>query len=57
MGGVVPFDWGEVQAYAALTAADLHPSEASCLVEMSRAYCREVIDGNPLRKAPMERDL
>lgn len=56
MGGVIPFDWREVQSYADLIGCDLAPCEASCLVDMSRAYCVEISNGNPLRIAPMERD-
>jgi hypothetical protein len=55
MTGVVPYEWREVQAYAALTEQNLSPGEASCLVDMSRAYCLEIVNGNPLRKSPMER--
>lgn len=55
-GGVIPFEWREVQAYAVSTDCDLAPCEASCLVDMSRAYCVEISNTNPLRKAPMERD-
>lgn len=55
MAGAVPLEWGEVEAFNRLTAADLSPCEASCLVDMSRAYCVEIADRNPLRKSPMER--
>jgi len=55
MAGAVPFEWGEVEAFNRLTAADLSPCEASCLVDMSRAYCVEVANRDPLRKPPMER--
>lgn len=57
LNGAQPFDWTELQAFEAMTQSGLHPAEASCLVEMSRAYCVEVANGNPLRKSPMERDL
>jgi hypothetical protein len=55
MAGVTPFEWTEIEAFNRLTAADLAPCEASCLVEMSRAYCVEIVNRNPLRKSPMER--
>jgi hypothetical protein len=55
MSGVTPFEWAEIEAFNRLTAADLAPCEASCLVEMSRAYCVEIVNRNPLRKSPMER--
>lgn len=54
--GPLPFDWAEIAAFDRMIAADLAPCEASCLVDMSRSYCVEVTDRNPLRKAPMERD-
>lgn len=57
MGGAIPFEWSEVHAFARLTCADLAPCEAFCLVDMSRAYCVEIANRNPLRIAPMERDL
>jgi hypothetical protein len=53
--GVVPFEWGEVESFTRLTATDLAPCEAFCLVEMSRAYCIEISNRSPLRKPPMER--
>ena len=53
--GAVPLTWSEVQAFAALTNADLRPYEARCLMEMSRAYCTEIANTNPLRISPMER--
>ena len=54
--GAVPFEWAEIKAYADLTACDLAPCEASCLVDMSRTYCVEIANRNPLRIAPMERE-
>lgn len=56
INGPMPFDWTEIEAFNRLTRADLHPCEASCLADMSRAYCLEVANRNPLRKSPMERD-
>jgi len=56
MHGAVPFTYSEIAAYEALADCNLTPVEALCLVDMSRAYCVEVMDRNPLRKAPMERD-
>jgi len=56
-GGTVPFDWAEIQSFDRLTECGLNPSEASCLMDMSRAYCTEVANRNPLRIAPLERDL
>jgi hypothetical protein len=55
MAGAVPLDWSELEAFARLTDCDLNPHEASCLMDMSRAYCVEVANRNPLRKSPMER--
>lgn len=55
MNGAEPFSWQEVQAYAALTGWRSTPTEAQCLVDMSRAYCAGIADKNPLSKAPMER--
>jgi hypothetical protein len=57
MAGAAPLEWAEIEAFNRLTQADLAPCEASCLADMSRAYCVEVADRNPLRKSPMERDL
>jgi hypothetical protein len=57
INGATPFSWAELQAFAAMSGRDLHPCEASCLVDMSRAYCIELAERSPLRKAPMERDL
>ena len=54
--GPKPFSWQELSAYAQLTGANLHTAEASCLVDMSRAYCQAVRDENPLSIAPMERN-
>lgn len=56
MAGAVPFEWREVQAFAQLTQCDISPAEASCLMDMSRAYCVEIGNRNPLSKAPMERE-
>lgn len=56
MTRATPFDWQEVQAYDAMTGENLSHCEASCLVDMSRAYCVEVADTNPLRIAPMDRE-
>ena len=53
--GPVPFSWAEIAAFTRLTGIDLHPAEASCLVEMSRQFCIEIADRNPMRIAPMER--
>jgi hypothetical protein len=55
-GGVVPFSWQELQAFAEMTGCGITPAEASCLMDMSRAYCVEIGNGNPLSKAPMERE-
>lgn len=55
MAGAVPYEWSEVKAFADLMGLSLAPCEASCLLEMSRAYCVEIADRNPLRIAPMER--
>jgi hypothetical protein len=54
-GSPIPLTWAELQAFAALSGADLRPYEAKCLVEMSRAYCLEITNTNPLRISPMER--
>ena len=54
--GAVPFTFGEVQAFAGLTDCNLAPIEALCLVDMSRAYCVEIMERSPLRKSPMERE-
>lgn len=54
--GTVPLDWRELQAFAEMTRCDITPAEASCLMDMSRAYCVEIGNRNPLSKAPMERD-
>lgn len=54
--GYMPLEWVDLQAFNALTGADLLPCEADCLVEMSRAYCAEIAETNPLRISPMERD-
>jgi hypothetical protein len=54
--GAVPFDFTEVEAFNRLTNCNLAPVEALCLVDMSRVYCTEVMDNNPLRKSPMERE-
>lgn len=55
LSGPIPFAWVEIAAFARMSGTDLHPAEASCLVEMSRQFCIEVADRNPLRMAPMER--
>lgn len=55
MSGATPYSWSEVKAYADLACGDITAAEASCLVDMSRAYCLEILNGNPLRKSPMER--
>ena len=54
--GAVPFTFGELQAFTGLTDCNLGPVEALCLVDMSRAYCVEIMERSPLRKSPMERD-
>jgi hypothetical protein len=54
-GAAVPLTWQEVQAFIATSGRDLIPIEARCLVEMSRAYCNEIANTNPLRISPMER--
>ncbi len=54
--GAVPFTFNEMQAFASLAHCNLAPVEALCLVDMSRAYCAEIMDNNPLRKSPMERE-
>jgi hypothetical protein len=54
--GAVPFDFAEVDAFNRLTDCNLSPHEAMCLIDMSRAYCVEVAERNPLRVAPMERE-
>ena len=54
--GAVPFDFTEVDAFNRLTDCNLTAHEAVCLVDMSRAYCVEVAERNPLRVAPMERE-
>jgi hypothetical protein len=54
--GPVPFTFGEMQAFASLSHCNLAPVEALCLVDMSRAYCAEIMERSPLRKAPMERE-
>jgi hypothetical protein len=54
--GIVPFDWRELQAFAVMTQCDITPLEALCLMDMSRAYCVEIGNRNPLSKAPMERE-
>lgn len=55
MAGPTPFTWGEIAAFARMTGIRLHRSEASCLMDMSRSFCAELADTNPLRIAPMER--
>lgn len=52
--GAVPLTWAEVQSFIAATGCYLRPVEARCLIEMSRAYCVEVSNTNPLRISPME---
>jgi hypothetical protein len=54
--GAVPFTYGEIAAFDKLADCNLAPVEALCLVDMSRAYCAEIMERSPLRKAPMERD-
>ena len=54
--GAVPFDFSDIDAFNRVTDCNLSPDEALCLVDMSRAYCVEAQDKNPLRKAPMERE-
>jgi len=53
--GATPLSWVDVAAFCQLTGADLRPWEATCLIEMSRAYVRSLSDKNPLSIAPMER--
>jgi len=54
--GAVPFTYGEIAAFDKLAHCNLAPVEALCLVDMSRAYCVEIVERSPLRKAPMERE-
>jgi hypothetical protein len=54
--GAVPFTYGEIAAFNGLADCNLAPVEAMCLVDMSRAYCVEIVEQSPLRKAPLERD-
>lgn len=53
--GAVPLSWQELRAFADLSGCDIRPFEALCLIEMSRAYCVEVGERDPLRISPMER--
>lgn len=55
--GALPFEWRELQAFSDMSGRVLAPCEASCLMDMSRAYCTAIADKNPLSKPPMERDL
>jgi hypothetical protein len=56
INGAIPLDWRELQAFADLSQCDITPCEAACLIDMSRAYCVEIGNRNPLRKSPMERE-
>ncbi len=53
--GPTPLSWVDVAAYSQLTGRALKPCEATCLIEMSRAYVQALNDKNPLSIAPMER--
>jgi hypothetical protein len=55
MSGAIPLSWQELRAFADLAGCDIKPFEALCLIEMSRAYCVEVAERDPLRISPMER--
>lgn len=54
-GGPLPLTWLELQAFGAMSGMELSAPEARCIVEMSRAYCNELANSNPLRISPMER--
>jgi hypothetical protein len=51
----LPFSWVEVDAFARMAGHVIEPLEASCLVDMSRAYAKALSDDNPLSIAPMDR--
>lgn len=50
-----PLQWGEMDAFVRLNGYDLSEVEASCLMDMSRAYANAMTDTKPLSIAPMER--
>ncbi len=54
-GSPSPLMWGEIDAFARLNSYDLTQVEASCLMDMSRAYANAMADTNPLSIAPMDR--
>jgi hypothetical protein len=55
MGGLVPFTWQEVAAFANVGGYDISAVEARALVNMSRAYVAAMQDTAPLSIAPMDR--
>lgn len=55
INGPEPLTWGEIASFKALALPDLHPAEASVLMDMSRQYVRLRCDTNPLSIEPMER--
>jgi hypothetical protein len=57
MGGSVPLDWLDVQAYASLMCDDIADWEALLLVRMSQAFALGLSEGtNPFSIPPIDRE-
>jgi len=55
--GISSISFQEIQAYNELTNAHLSPDEVMILKNMSLAYCQEIQDKNPNKKAPYSKKL
>lgn len=54
-GSQAPFEWQELSAFRQMSGHSISHIEASCLMDMSRAYVAGVNDTNPFSIPPMER--
>lgn len=52
--GYIPLSWQELRAFSQMRGRKVEPYEASCIMDMSIAFCNEVADRTS-NIAPMDR--